>query len=1167
MSSPADVDLGDLHLQKQSALADQELDEWVRQMSASLQPPASAGPQPSATPELQDPSAPAPPGTPAGPDPAVSVAKDVGRGLIAAPREALGGALDAIENLAALPKDLGDWLSSTLPNAVRRLPQGVIYEPGKGFRVASGADLEAVPGLLEKLGDKITPDIEGSGTVTGGLIRGAAQFVTGFLGAGSVRGIQMLKQAGAAGALAAPVAQSALASFGAFDPQEARLSNLVQEFPVLANPVTEYLAADPADSDAEGRFKLALEGAGLAALGEGMLRGVRALRFMRAAKAAARVGDEAIAEVVRTTERQSAKLRTLAGDTGAPAVEIAPPAATEGARVAPDAPGRVFINMARIESPEDVKAVVQGLADARGGNISEAARGTRSWEAIRLSAEQQDAWEILRSRQKGQALNAEQSLAVRELWVQSGAKLTQLAREVAENPSELSEIALNRQLALHNAIQEQVIPARTETARALNAWRIPVTGNVVGNAGTLEGLAALQGATSGRTRELAAGIVKLADAGLAPQVDAFVEASFGAKSAQAIRQTWYAMLLTNPKTFARNLIGNTSQLLLEVPEAKVANYLGRIRGAENVPTGEAMERLYGLIDGYKSAFRVSQKSRDVFQAAMDRYVAGDEDAARALFAEDAAQFFAPGGPAEAQGGARPLANRTEGAFDPAVWGWGADTIPGRFFSFMDTATTAGSRVLQKSDEVFKGMAYAAELRAQAFRQATGEVATGKVAREGFADRLAELLTSPTDQMRMSARMHAEVQTFSNNPAPTKLWGWIKAWHDVPVFGDITMPFARTPYNIATQTLQRTPLAPFGRAWRQDILAGGARGDLAWSRFITGNAILLTAADFAVNGHLTGEGPKDPQERATLLRTGWRPWSAKIGDQYVDYRSIDPIGPLIGLAANTVDVLRAQDFADAAAKNKTEKLVSAVTIALAAQVTNQSFMTGASDFFDVISDPTRNGENYVKRLATSAIVPRGVANLERALDPDQRYAWDIADQIRSETPGLSKELPFARDRWGRKLTGGTGYGPWVDLISPVGVSKIAAEPIDSELQRLEHWIGNPAKQVSIHGASIDLSGRPKLYSRYLELQGNAWAPEDGQGLKDTLNALVSGKHEDSETYQELTDGPDGTKAMMIDKLVQIYQQGAREQLLAEFPELQAEVDARLAAKQSARTPTR
>lgn len=1161
MSSPADVDLGDLHLQKQAELSDQELLEWAQRRMAAAQP---ATPLPSPTPELQDPSAPATLGTPPQGDSIdVRVAKDVGRGILAAPREAAGGALDAIENTAAFPKDLGDWLSSTLPNAIRRLPQGVLYEPGKGFRIATGEDLEQVPGALEKLGQKLTPDIPGSDTVTGGLIRGASQFVVGMLGAGKIKAVQQLAQLGRAGALAAPLAQGAIAQFAAFDPDQARLSNLVQQFPALQNPVTEYLAANPEDSAAEGRFKQALEGAGLGVLTDGFVRGVRALRSMQAAKAAAGVADEAIADAVQTTERQSNKLLQLVGDTGGPAVEVAPPAAVEGAAAAPDAPGRVFINMARIQSPDDVKAVVQGLADARGGNIAEAARGVRSWEATRLSAEQQNAWQILLDRQKGQPLNAEQSLAVRELWLQSGAKLTQLAREVAENPSELSEIALNRQLALHNAIQEQVIPARTETARALNAWAIPVRGNVVGNTATLEQLAQLQQLTSGSTRELAQGIVKLADAGLAPQVDAFVEASVGLRSAQALRQTWYAMLLTNPKTAARNLIGNTSQLLLEVPEAKVANYLGRLRGAENVPTGEAMERLYGLIDGYRSAFSVSQKSREVFQAALDRYVAGDEAGARALFAEDAAQYFAPGGPAEAMGGARPLMNRTEGAFDPKVWGWGPDTIPGRFLSFMDTATTVGSKVLQRSDEVFKGMAYTAELRAQAFRQATAEVASGKIAREGFADRMAELITSPTDAARMAARMHAEVQTFANQPAPSYFWKWIKAWHDVPVFGDITMPFAKTPYNIATQTLQRTPLAPFGRAWRTDILAGGARADLAWSRFITGNAVLLTTADLTLNGLLTGEGPSDERERATLLRTGWKPWSVKVGDRYYDYRSIDPIGPLIGLAANTADILRGQDFGDAAAKAKTEKLVVATTMALAAQVTNQSFMTGAASFFDAMQDPQRYGEQFWKRLITSAVVPRAVANLERALDPDQRYAWDIAGQIRSETPGLSKELPFARDRWGRKITTGSGFGPWYDLLSPVGSSKLETEPIDAELQRLEHWIGNPAKQMSIHGATVDLSGRPKLYSRYLELQGNAWAPEDGQGLKDTLNALVSGTHDDSETYAALTDGPDGTKAMMLDAIVQKYQQGAREQLLAEFPELQAEVDAKLAAKQSAR----
>lgn len=46
----------------------------------------------------------------------------------------------------------------------------------------------------------------------------------------------------------------------AFSPYETRISNLVESFPTLANPITEYLAANDADSEEQARLKMLFEG-------------------------------------------------------------------------------------------------------------------------------------------------------------------------------------------------------------------------------------------------------------------------------------------------------------------------------------------------------------------------------------------------------------------------------------------------------------------------------------------------------------------------------------------------------------------------------------------------------------------------------------------------------------------------------------------------------------------------------------------------------------------------------------------------------------------------------------------------------------------------------------------------------------------------------------------
>jgi hypothetical protein len=129
------------------------------------------------------------------------------------------------------------------------------------------------------------PNIEKPTTLGQGITRSISQFVTGFLGAGKV--LKPIKAATGAAQTAKMAVQGAITDFTAFDPHEERLSNLVQEYPVLQNPITEYLQADPNDTAIEGRFKNALEGAGIGGAIDGFIKTVRVIRSARAAKQSA----------------------------------------------------------------------------------------------------------------------------------------------------------------------------------------------------------------------------------------------------------------------------------------------------------------------------------------------------------------------------------------------------------------------------------------------------------------------------------------------------------------------------------------------------------------------------------------------------------------------------------------------------------------------------------------------------------------------------------------------------------------------------------------------------------------------------------------------------------------------------------------------------------------
>ena len=123
-------------------------------------------------------------------------------------------------------------------------------------------------------GDRLLPNYDErflgkSKTTAGSFVESTSQFLTGFI---PIVG-QLGKASKASKALSAfsksrpvvsNIGKGAVAGAGSdflsFQAQEERLSNLIEQFPELNNPVTAYLAADDNDGEIEGRFKNVIEG-------------------------------------------------------------------------------------------------------------------------------------------------------------------------------------------------------------------------------------------------------------------------------------------------------------------------------------------------------------------------------------------------------------------------------------------------------------------------------------------------------------------------------------------------------------------------------------------------------------------------------------------------------------------------------------------------------------------------------------------------------------------------------------------------------------------------------------------------------------------------------------------------------------------------------------------
>ena len=165
--------------------------------------------------------------------------------------------------------------------------------------------LDAATGIVD-LADAIAPGdwiddefslnfLGESQTAAGGFVSGVSQFLTGFfpgLGIASKVGkatkLSKIAKEGsklqkAGKYVAKPMAAGAIADFSVFDGQEARLSDLIEKYPNLSNPITQYLKYEGNDDkEIEGRLKNVYEGLILEGIVGGTLVAfVKSLKAMR----------------------------------------------------------------------------------------------------------------------------------------------------------------------------------------------------------------------------------------------------------------------------------------------------------------------------------------------------------------------------------------------------------------------------------------------------------------------------------------------------------------------------------------------------------------------------------------------------------------------------------------------------------------------------------------------------------------------------------------------------------------------------------------------------------------------------------------------------------------------------------------------------------------------
>ena len=408
------------------------------------------------------------------------------------------------------------------------------------------------------------------------------------------------------------------------------------------------------------------------------------------------------------------------------------------------------------------------------------------------------------------------------------------------------------------------------------------------------------------------------------------------------------------------------------------------------------------------------------------------------------------------------------------------------------------RILGTEDQPFYYAAKTMSLYEQAKVAAINKGLKGKEAQK-FID---NLIQNPTDEMIKYSSIDAETAVFQNKTTLAEAGRGIQK--SFGGLGEVILPFNRTPSAVAMQILNYSPIGivktifeNIGKGKFDQRLFSQGMG-----RGLTGTAVLAMGYKLAQKGLITTARPTSKKEQKLWELEGKKPNSIKVGGKWRQAQVLGPLGNVLLVGGSFQEAF-----------NNSGSPSEAITIALAdasQAFTQQTFLTGVSNFIDAISDPARSAK-FVAGSTLASVIPTISSDIARAMDTRERRANEIFDKLMARIPGVREKLEPQIDVLGqeKEIIG----NPLEIMADPTRPSPEQSTPVIQELRRL--W----DKGFKV---SPTLLGDKDGYSVLTPEQNTDLWKRAGEITNKKLTALINRPE-----YQELDDEE---KSKIIDDFV-------------------------------------
>tara|TARA_Y100001937_G_scaffold128851_2_gene209098 strand:+ start:3262 stop:7476 length:4215 start_codon:yes stop_codon:yes gene_type:complete len=396
------------------------------------------------------------------------------------------------------------------------------------------------------------------------------------------------------------------------------------------------------------------------------------------------------------------------------------------------------------------------------------------------------------------------------------------------------------------------------------------------------------------------------------------------------------------------------------------------------------------------------------------------------------------------------------------------------------------------------------------------------------------------------------------------------------FLSFVVPFVRTPANILVFGLQRTP---FGVAYtggkkllgntsllrkaseeskvrlesKDPRVAADELGRLS-TAVLTNTAIIYYL--MSNKNFITGFGPTEKAEREAWKNAGHQEYSFRIKqadgkDKYFSYQRLDPMATMLGLMADTVDVIQNNiSESDEGTNDALGTLFASMALVTKNNITNKSYVQGFDALLKAVADPQTQGTKFIANIIggfTPNVFNQAMNMKDERLIRESRGSFDY---FLKRNPLTEGKLPVKRDLLGKEMTIETGGGLG-GVLNPIYRKTFDDDIVYNEIYRLG---GMTKPKPKIASGNIDMRNyqlegeNDTAYDFFLKNSGELKI--NGRTMHESLQRLITSKE-----YDELSDELSGQefeiespKMRALKRVIGAYRNQAKINSFEKYPEL-------------------